>query len=218
MAPRAAHTSTGQAGKRTLLARKMGEPLRAAGGEAFALLPLMVRMLSRGSPIRVEEIAAASGQPHANRAALAESLEAAGIEFDAEGNVVSAGLTLVPTQHRFEVEGRALYTWCALDTLIFPILLGGPARVESTCPGTGSTVRLDVTPDGIGMLRPPTAVVSLIAPTASEQVRRAFCDYVHFFASADAAAPWLAEHPDAVVVHAAEAFEIGKVLVSAYLS
>ena len=175
-------------------------------------------MLSRGNPVRVEEIAAAAGRPNADRAALAESLEAAGIEFDAEDNVVGAGLTLVPTQHRLEVEGRTLYTWCALDTLIFPILLGRPARVESTCTVTGSIVRLYGTPAGVGTLSLLEATVSLIAPAASKQVRRAFCDYVHFFASADDAASWLAEHPDAVVIHAAEAFEVGKVLVSVYLS
>jgi hypothetical protein len=37
-------------------------------------------------------------------------------EYDAHGRVVfGSGLTLRPNPHRFEVDGRTLYTWCALD-------------------------------------------------------------------------------------------------------
>jgi hypothetical protein len=50
-------------------------------------------------------------------------------EYDETGRIIGYGITLDPTPHRFEVDGRRLYTWCALDTLIFPAVLCRAARV-----------------------------------------------------------------------------------------
>ncbi|MCY0931502.1 organomercurial lyase [Streptomyces sp. H27-H1] len=47
------------------------------------------------------------------------------------------------------------------------------------------------------VVEPAGAVVSLLIPGAPSSVRASFCDQVHFFASADAAKDWLAEHPGA---------------------
>ncbi|WP_456045472.1 organomercurial lyase [Streptomyces parvus] len=47
----------------------------------------------------------------------------------------------------------------------------------------------------------------MVTPDAPTSVRAAFCNQVHFFASADAAKDWLTEHPDAQVVPVADAFE-----------
>jgi alkylmercury lyase len=59
------------------------------------------------------------------------------LETDEQGRIVGSGLTLRPTPHRFALDGRQLYTWCALDTLIFPVVLGQGATVESPCHGAG---------------------------------------------------------------------------------
>lgn len=40
------------------------------------------------------------------------------------------------------------------------------------------------------------------------QVRQAVCARSHYFRSAKAAAPWQVEHPDALVLPVAEAFEV----------
>jgi len=53
------------------------------------------------------------------------------IELDTQGRLIGMGITLNPTPHRFDVEGIHLYTWCALDTLIFPALIGRTANVTS---------------------------------------------------------------------------------------
>ncbi|MCC6623705.1 MAG: alkylmercury lyase, partial [Deltaproteobacteria bacterium] len=119
------------------------------------------------------------------------------------------------TAHRFEVEGRALYTWCALDTLIFPAVLGASARVTSTCYATGAPIQLEVGPEGLSGLAPECTVVSLVVPSDMASVRSAFCSQVHFFASREAAAAWLSEHPTASVVTVAEAYGIGLALAKA---
>ena len=68
-------------------------------------------------------------------------------EYDEHGAVVGHGITLRETPHQFTVAGQALYTWCALDTLIVPTVLGRPAQVVSPTPGSGELVALSVDPD-----------------------------------------------------------------------
>jgi alkylmercury lyase len=132
------------------------------------------------------------------------------LEWDEAGNIVGAGLTLRPTPHRFKLQDRSLFTWCALDSLMFPGLVGQTVEVESPCASTGRPVRVTVTPEGVEQVEPPDAVVSVVAPEASPDVRRVFCDYVNFFHSAEAAARWLAEHPGATALPVAEAYQLGR--------
>ncbi len=87
-------------------------------------LAAIVRAIADESPVPPERYAAATGLPPERVAEVFQGLSAAGVQFDSEGNLVGAGLTPVPTPHRFRVGGRDLYAWCALDALFLPGLLG----------------------------------------------------------------------------------------------
>lgn len=179
------------------------------------LLPAQLRLLAQGRPVSAAHLADATGRPEPEvRQALSRQGD---LETDEHGRVVGYGLTLRPTPHAFEVDGRQLYTWCALDTLMFPALLDRTVHVTSSCHTTGAPVRLTVTPTGVTELDPPDAVVSIVTPDAPASVRAAFCHQVHFFASRDAAGPWLAEHPEAVVAAVAEGYRLTQPLVQALL-
>lgn len=197
------------------LARRLAAGLRASGGgqSMVGLFRPVLRLLARGEPVAPEQIAAATGRPAVEVVAALRRLPSA--EWDAAGRLVGLGLTLRPTPHAFEVDGRTLFTWCALDTLVFPALLERPARVVSRSPGGGAEVRVQVRPAGVERVEPPEAVVSLVVPQPAENVRRVFCDLVHFFPAPQAAATWLAEHPGAVVLPVEEAFRLGRLVVRA---
>jgi alkylmercury lyase len=171
------------------------------------------RLLAKGKPVAPEDLAEELGEPLAE--ILAELDSVPSLERDAAGNLVGWGLTLKPTNHRFEVEGHELFTWCAFDTLFFPALLGGTATIRSTCPETGTEVQVVARPDGVDALTPPGAVLSLVLPDASsakKDVRGAFCNHVHYFRDTEAAAGWLNTHPGASVLPVEEAFEVGRKL------
>ncbi len=175
------------------------------GLDASLWLPLL-KLLAQGDPVDISTIAAATGRSVEDvRGALAR---VADIEYE-DGRVIGQGLTLRPTPHRFEVNGEQLYTWCALDTLIFPALLGTSARVESVTPGTGTAVQVSVGPDGVTTVNPSTAVVSLVNPEDMTSVRSAFCNQVHYFDSPEAAQPWLDAHPDGEIMPVADAYQLG---------
>ncbi len=134
---------------------------------------------------------------------------------DEDGRIVGAGLSLLPTPYRFEVNGHVLYTWCALDTLIFPVWLERPAQVSSACPATGQPIHLRVSPERLEHFDPPSGVLSLLIAdglAACCNIREAFCAYSQFFAERQAASTWLSKYPDAHLLPIEEAFTLGQKL------
>lgn len=177
--------------------------LSGVGG--YQALPDLLRLLARGQPVDLGELTEVSGPAGGD---LARAIRAEpGSDWDASGRLVGFGLTLRPTGHRLEIDGRSLYTWCASDTLFFTVILGKETVAESTCPTTAKRVRLEISPDGVTSATPPETVVS--QRQRSEllgNLRSDVCDHGHFFASPSAAAGWAAEHPDGQVLAVAEAF------------
>ena len=175
----------------------------------------LLRLLADGRPVSVVDLAAAAGRSVDDVRQTVASLP--DVEIDDQGLIVGYGLTLRETPHRFEIDGKRLYTWCALDTLVFPALLGRSARVESPCHGTGTPIRITVEPTGVTSVDPATAVVSIVVPDKLSSIRGVFCDHVHFFVFPEAAQGWLGEHPGMTVHSVAEAFRLGQPLVEALL-
>ena len=67
-----------------------------------------------------------------------------------------------------------MYTWCALDTLMFPALTGKIARVTSRCAATGRPITLTVAPEAVLHVEPAEAMVSLRTPDTSPDIRCSF--------------------------------------------
>jgi alkylmercury lyase len=128
------------------------------------------------------------------------------------GVVAFSGLSLTPTEHRFEVAGRGLYTWCAWDTLFLPALLDAPANVRSTCPVGGTAVRLRVEPGRVAAAEPADLWVSFppSATTSTAHIVESFCCHVHFLAGRDAAERWLDEHPGGQALGLSDAYKVGQ--------
>jgi len=176
-------------------------------GEQRRLLGHVLRELAGGQPVAPARLAALAGLPVDRVQAL---LRQASSEWgDPSGQrLVGLGLTMVPTQHRYQTRGHHLWAWCAADTLMFPVGIGAPARVESPCAATGELIQVEVAPDGVRHVEPAGAVMSFVTPAIDlSQVRQAVCFNSHYFRSAEAAAPWQAQHPDGLVLPVAEAFQ-----------
>jgi alkylmercury lyase len=170
------------------------------------LMPAALRLLARGTPVTLTELAAAAG---VDVAEVDNAPGARDIEYDDEHRIVGWGLTLIPTPHTFIVDGHRLYTWCAADTLMFPAVIGRRAQVESRCPTTDAVIRLTVDPEeAVTDLSPATAVISIpdVEDLDVARVRDSCCDPGRYFATAEAAAVWLAQHPTGKVLPVADAY------------
>src|SRR5918992_846361 len=193
------------------LAVRVTAPIRTTAGQAFLeIIPPTLDLLARGNPASSEEIAAASRKPPEKVRAVLDRFPST--EWDEQGRVVGLGLTLQLTPHRLELEGHTLFAWCALDALLFPILLGRPASIESPGRGTGEPVYIEVTPAGIERVEPPSAVVSIVAARELANFRRVSCNSAHFFSSPEAASCWLEKHPEATILSVEDTFRLGRLI------
>lgn len=179
------------------------------GAAVSRLFGALIVEIAKGAPVPPAQLVAALDWPIERVTALLSKVP--NIEYD-DGKVVGAGLTLRETPHVFEIDDRRLYTWCALDALMFPALLDRTARVTSPCSATGAPVRLTVTPDGVRELEPRQAVVSLVVPDGSANIRGSFCVGVNFLVSEAAAAHWAAKPDGASIVSVEAAFRLGQEL------
>jgi alkylmercury lyase len=77
----------------------------------------LIRQLAAGQPVSAERVAADSNLEEPAVVAVLQQMS--DVAYDDAGNVVGFGLSLIPTAHQFSVNGRTLYTWCALDTFLY---------------------------------------------------------------------------------------------------
>lgn len=187
------------------VAARLLEPAERSA-ECAELLVALLRELAKGSPVAPNTLASMLGWSAERVATLLQQQPCT--EYNGKGNVVGYGITLNETAHAFEVEGRRVYTWCALDALMFPVMIGKTARVLSHCSATGHPVSLLVSPEGVRALEPATAVISLLLPDAAPNIRRSFCCHVNFYASAEAARPSMRQGMELLGIE--EAFRLGR--------
>lgn len=196
----------------TLLDRIVGlRPNTGRYARQFALQ--LYRLLARGTPVRVEELAETLNRRSFQMRRTIDSWPSL-VQQDEQKRVVGfGGLTLERTKHRFSIEGRSLYTWCAWDSLFIPEILGKTAHVQSECPVTGRPISVTVRPNVISQCDPTETVVSFLLPDAvdlEQDVRGSFCEYVHFFASRDAGDEWTRRNEGTFLLTVSEAFELGR--------
>ncbi len=220
-----------QAEAKELLAESLSQTMGFANLESntAALVLAVIRQLAQGRPVERDAVFTWTERGDGGWDVLLDL----GAEVDNSGRIVAfGGLSLPATGHRFELPGRVLYTWCAVDTLLLPALVGEAALVESPCAATGRIVRLKVGPEGIEHAEPRGAVISLLSPEGLADRRScgpascgpsdaidykelvgasgAFCGNIHFFVSQEAAAGWLSSHADGTILTLEEGYKLGR--------
>jgi alkylmercury lyase len=173
--------------------------------------------LSRGEPVSAAELAQILGVEDTEAEHyLHDSGMSPLVYSDDDGAAVGFfGLSTIPTDHRFIVNGRTLWTWCAADTLFLPELLGVTATVESKDPVSGETMTLTVSPAAVDSVDPDGMMVSMNSPEAWETTSAlrlivTACHYIHFFGSPQSGGEWAETHPNTVLLPVDRAFVYGK--------
>ena len=200
-------------------AAAMMDAMHALGEDAKRLAVELYRQLARGGPVPPESLGEALGVPVDEITALLEDEQLKGwVFYDDDGSVIGfRGLAIRKMAHRFEVEGRTLYTWCAWDSLFLPEMLGTSAEVESRDPHTGTVIKLTVSPDGVESVEPADAVMSIligdpeVVKTNPAKVMASFCHHIFFLESPESGAEWAEQHGEGTfLVTLDEAFALGK--------
>jgi hypothetical protein len=119
---------------------KAHEDFITAQPKEFRFILPLLRLLAGGAPVELMHLATVAHRPLEEIQGLLQSSDA---EVDQAGSIVGWGLSLVPTPHQFHLGENILSTWCALDALAFPALLGRTAEARLPMPGD----RTDRQPD-----------------------------------------------------------------------
>jgi alkylmercury lyase len=181
----------------------------------------VISLLAAGKPATPTALAAVTGISIGQATTYIDTARRAGVEVE-DGAIVGAALTLRPTLHRFRVRGNDLYTWCGFDALFLPIMLGERAEVGSTCPVSGTEIRLTVEADGTVSAAAPAGVVvgivghevtSCCPVSGPESV---VCTQMPLFASRHAGERWSVDHPGVAIVDLDDAREIARAYVGAF--
>ena len=187
----------------------------AAQGEAQTLgrlIPASIRLLAEGEPVSPARIAEVSGVPLDQAEAALRGV--GDIEWTADGRIEGFGLTRRPTPHRMRIGDADLYTWCAMDTLIFAALLERPVQIESPDGATGAPLRLETDGRRVIAADRPSIVVSWFFDPDATGLRASICQFGHFFASRESAAAWAEKYPQGGVLTLDEAMDASRSLVA----
>lgn len=170
---------------------------------------LTYRSLAEGIPVSAKRLATAADVPVEIINTLFEHGKARGGEWDSEGRLLGNVLTLIPTQHHFHVNANHLYTWCSLDAMHLPGLLGQTAEVQSSDPVSGEKIHLTIPPDDLPSYQPSGTVLSIVL-TGGERAgpQSPLCSQMHFFASRETAELWVRDHPDAMIMTVEEVYQL----------
>lgn len=197
--------------------------LRDAGtidlhGDEARLFIQVLHQLAEGQPISsqdVTRIAASVGLTKDEADGVLNWLA----ERNDDGRIAGmAGLSQNDWPHNFQVNGRNMTTWCALDTLYLPQILKQTAEVKSLDPLTEEIVQVTIGPDRVEQYTPTSAVMSIIVPKvkekgleSAEEIYMAFCSYSHFFTSIEAGQKWFeGKHVEPGFLSIEEGHELGR--------
>lgn len=162
------------------------------------LIPLtlaLYRRLAKGQPVEPTLLASDLNLPCAHVNTLLRMLPTSTIDLDERGDILAfGGLSLIPANHVFRVDGMELYTWCVFDALFLPQLLGKPASLLTRCPTTDLQIEIGLDSSSVSWSQPVNPIMSIVAPdkvSCCENLRSAFCNHVNFFIDETVCGAWI---------------------------
>lgn len=182
-----------------------------------------MHLLATGQPVTLTQVSEVTVALGIDSQAAAELLDA-WTERNEHGDVVGLGLTLNRTSHQMTIGDTRVYAWCAMDTLIFPMVLDRPIIVASTAPDSGDIVRLRALPGAVADIHPSDAVVTWPVRTAQQVdlgstggIWASFCHHSFFFPYRAQAEQWAADRDNIEVLSLPDGLTVAQQLAAAWL-
>lgn len=150
-------------------------------------------LLDDGRPVSGGQIAVRTGIGQTEVLDLLADFDSVGrVRFDDDAGVVGiAGLSIVPTRHRLDIDDATRWTWCALDAIGILGALHREATFTTQVPDSDRELTLTFTLDGVVST---AAVVFIADGYGSDSVVDTWCPTVNLFADAAAAKTWAKAH------------------------
>jgi len=194
--------------------RQMLKKLPKGAFEAeLRLQVIALQLLSKGEPVSRDRLAIAWGMPLEQVNAIFEQASALGtLQLDDSGNMVGSAISLIPSGHKFQVNGKTLYAWCSYDAVYAPGVIGSDAVIESFDPLTKEPLQIKISPDGMVESKPNGVVTTVVGMEVDSRggAESPRCNQMHFFASEENASKWAADHPGVIIMTVDQLFDVAK--------
>lgn len=172
-----------------------------------------LQLLSKGEPVSPDRLAEAWSMPLEQVNAIFEQASALGtLQLDDSGNMVGTALSLVPSNHKFQIDGKNLYAWCAYDAIYAPGVIGKNAIIDSVDPISNESLRIKVSPEGVTESEPKMIFATVVGMDADARggAESPRCNQMHFFVSEENASKWAADHPGVAIMTVDQLFDVAK--------
>lgn len=166
--------------------------------------------LRHGAPVAVADMVGGSPTGPERARQTLETLVARGMaQVSGDRLIAIDGLSVVSTRHRMRLAGKAVFTWCAADSVGIPAALEEDAEIETTCPHCSKEIRIWVR---AGQPHAHADVVLWLPTCGCSNVAQEFCPDVNFFCAVDHLASWRAarDSGDGDILSVQQVAELGR--------
>jgi len=194
--------------------RQAMESLPEGAYEAeLRLQVIALQLLSKGEPVSPDRLAEAWGMPLEQVNAIFEQASALEtLQLDDSGNMVGTAISLVPSSHKFQVDKKNLYAWCAYDAIYAPGVIGKNAIIDSVDPISNESIRIKVSPEGVTDSEPNGIFATVVGMEADARggAKSPRCNQMQFFVSEENANKWSADHPGVSIMTVDQLFDVAR--------
>jgi len=172
-----------------------------------------LQFLSKGEPVSPESLVEAWGMPIENVHAIFEQASALGtLQLDDSGNMVGTAISLVPSSHKFQIDGKKLYAWCAYDAIYAPGVIGKNAIIDSVDPISNELIRIKVSPEGVTESEPKEIFATVVGMEADARggAESPRCNQMQFFVSEENASRWATDHSGVSIMTVDQLFDVAR--------
>jgi len=174
---------------------------------------IALQLLSKGEPVSPDSLAEAWDMPLEQVHAIFEQAGALGtLQLDDSGNMVGSAISLVPSNHKFQVRGKSLYAWCAYDAIYVPGVIGAIAVIDSIDPLSNESIQIKVSPEGVVESKPNGIFATVVGMEADTRggVESSRCSQMQFFVSEENAKKWSVDYPDVSIMTVDQLFDLAR--------
>jgi len=174
---------------------------------------IALQLLSKGEPVSPDRLAEAWNMPIEQVQAIFEQASKLGtLQLDNSGNMVGTAISLIPSSHKFQIDGKNLYAWCAYDAIYAPGVIGKNGIIDSADPISNEPIRIMVSPEGVKESEPKGIFATVVGMDADARggAESPRCNQMQFFVSEENANKWSADHPGVSIMTVDQLFDVAR--------
>lgn len=174
---------------------------------------IAMQLLSKGEPVSPDRLAEAWDMPLEQVQAVFQQAAALGtLQLDDSGHMVGTAISLVPSNHKFQMDGKTLYAWCAYDAIYAPGVIGKIAEIDSVDPLSNESIRIKVSPEGVMESEPEGIFATVVGIDADARggAESPRCNQMQFFVSEENAKKWSVDYPNVSIMTVDQVFDLAR--------